>query len=162
MIEKQDLLDDFDEEVAGTRKILERVPFDKLDFKLSPKSMSLGQLAFMVGSMPGWFLEIINDDSIELTAYKQPPKPADAKGLVAAFDEGVKSVEKALSEMDQARLKDKWALKMNGKVMMEMPRGIVLRQTVRHLVHHRAQLGVYLKMNGVPHPALYGASGDEH
>ena len=64
--------------------------------------------------------------------------------------------------MDEKLLKRNWAFKVNGKVMMELPRDVTLRQTVNHLVHHRAQLGVYLKMNGVPHPAVYGASGDEH
>jgi uncharacterized damage-inducible protein DinB len=161
MINKQDLLEEFNEEVPGTRKMLERVPFDKLDFKPSPKSMALGQLAFMVASMPDWFQDIIKDDSIELTTYKQPPQPKNAKELVDAFDQGVEAVRKALSEMDEKSLNDQWALKMKGEVMMESSRGVTLRQTINHLVHHRAQLGVYLKINGVPHPGLYGGSGDE-
>jgi uncharacterized damage-inducible protein DinB len=159
---KQDILEEFNEEVEGTRKMLERVPFDKLDFKPSPKSMPLGQLAFMVGSMPGWFMSIIKEDAVDTSTYKQPPKPNNAEELVAAFDEGMEEVRKALSDMDERSLTKNWSFKMNGKTMMETPRGIVLPQTVRHLVHHRAQLGVYLKMNGIPHPAIYGASGDEH
>jgi uncharacterized damage-inducible protein DinB len=142
--------------------MLERVPFDKLDFKPHPRSMPLGQLAFMVGSMPGWFMSIIEQDFVDTAAYKQPPQPKNAGELVQGFERGVQDVKKALAAMDEQLLKRKWALKVNGKVMMELPRDVMLRQTVNHLVHHRAQLGVYLKMNGVPHPALYGASGDEH
>lgn len=162
MLTPQDILEEFNEEIAGTRAMLERVPFDKLDFKPSPKSMPLGQLAFMVASIPTWFLGIVNENSIDLSNFARPPKPNDAKELVAEFDRGVKEVQKAISGMSDASLKEMWALKMGDKVLMELPRGIVLRQTVRHLVHHRAQLGVYLKMNGVPHPAVYGVSGDEH
>ncbi len=162
MINKQDLLDELNEEVEGTRRMLERVPFDKLDFKPSPKSMPLGQLAFMTGSMTDWFADIIKEDFIDVANYKQPPKPQNAKELVKAFDDGIKRVQKMLAEMDEKSLKENWALKMKGEIMMNMPRGIILRQTINHLVHHRAQLGVYLKMNGIPHPAIYGASGDEH
>jgi uncharacterized damage-inducible protein DinB len=163
MLTKQDILEEFNEEVPATRKMLERTPFDKLDFKPNAevKMFTLEQLAFMVASMPGWFLGIIKDDSIELTTYKRPPKPKDAKELAKSFDEGVKAVQEALSAMDDEFLKKSWALKMNGKVLMEASRGATLRQTINHLVHHRAQLGVYLKMLGVPHPAVYGASGDE-
>jgi len=161
MLNKQDTLEEFNEEVPATRKMLERVPFDKKDFKPSPKSMPLGTLAFVVSSMPSWFLGIIKDDSIDLATYKMPPQPKDVKELLATFDGGVQAAKKALSEMDDKTLTDKWALKMKDKVLMESTRGATLRQTVNHLVHHRAQLGVYLKMNGVPHPAIYGASGDE-
>lgn len=162
MITKQDILEEFNEEVPATRKMLERVPFDKLDFKPSPKSMSLGQLAFMLGSMPGWFISIIEQDSLDTATYQQPPKPQNVQELVESFDAGVEAVQEALANMDVESLDATWSFKVNGKVMMALPRRVVLPQTVRHLVHHRAQLGVYLKMNGIPHPAVYGASGDEH
>lgn len=158
---KQDILEEFNEEVAGTRVMLERVPFDKLDFKPASTSMPLGQLAMMLGSMPWWFMGIANADFIELSEFKGPPKPKNAKELVATFDKGVKEVQKALLDMDEDSLEDNWALKMKGKILMETPRGKTLSQTVRHMVHHRAQLGVYLKMNGIPHPRIYGDSGDE-
>jgi uncharacterized damage-inducible protein DinB len=161
MLSKQDILSEFEEEVPGTRKMLERVPFGESDFKPSPKSMPLGTLTFVVSSMPGWFVGIVKDDSIDLSTYKMPPQPKDVKELLAVFDGGVRAAKKALLEMDDETLTDKWSLKMKGKVLMESTRGATLRQNINHLVHHRAQLGVYLKMNGVPHPAVYGASGDE-
>lgn len=161
MMTKQDILEEFNEEVGGTRKMLERVPFDKLDFKPSPKSMPLGQLAMMVGTIPEWFLSVIKQDSLDTGDFKQPTKPANVDELVKEFDREVEEVRKALTEMDEKSLEVTWTFKMKGKTIMEDPRGIVLSQTVRHLVHHRAQLGVYLKMNGIPHPAFYGPSGDE-
>jgi uncharacterized damage-inducible protein DinB len=103
----------------------------------------------------------VKDDSIDLASYKMPPQPKDAKELLAVFDKGVEAARSALSEMDNKALSEKWELKMKGKVLSESTRVATLRQTINHLVHHRAQLGVYLKMNGVPHPAVYGASGDE-
>ena len=158
---KQDILEEFNEEVPGTRKMLERVPFEKFDFKPVPKAMALGQLAVMISTMPGWFMGIINEDFIDLSSLKQPPKPKDAKELVATFDKGVTEVQKALADMNEKSLAGMWELRMNGNATMTLPRRVVLSQTVRHLVHHRAQLGVYFKIVGVPHPAIYGPSGDE-
>ena len=123
--------------------------------------MPLGQMAFMIGSMPSWFISMITQESIDIATFKRPIPPKDAKELVASFDGGVKEVQQALSDMDEKSLDGNWVLKVNGKVMMELSRRIMLSQTIRHLVHHRAQLGVYLKMNGISHPAIYGPSGDE-
>lgn len=161
MITKQDILEEFNEEAVSTRKILERVPFDKFDFKASPKSMSLGTLALIVGTMPGWFLSMVNKSELEMGSYQQPPKPTNVEDLLKEFDKEVAQVQEALAAMDDATLADAWALKMGGKVLMEAPRRVMLRQTINHWVHHRAQLGVDLKINGVAHPAIYGASGDE-
>jgi uncharacterized damage-inducible protein DinB len=161
MLTKQDILEEFNEEVPATRKMLERVPFDKKDFKPSPKSMPLGTLAFVVSSMPGWFVGIVKDGSIDLATYKMPSQPKDVEELLATFDSGVEAAREALSGMDDKTLTDPWQLKMKDKVLMDATRGATLRQTINHLVHHRAQLGVYLKINGIPHPAVYGASGDE-
>lgn len=161
MLTKQDLLLQLESELPGTRKMLERVPFDKLAFKPSPRSMSLESLAITVSTMPGWLVGIVNDPSLELTTYKMPPKPANVKELLKNFDDGVAAAKKAFAGLKDSPLNDKWQLTMKGKVLMEATRGATIQQTIHHLVHHRAQLGVYLKMNGVPHPALYGASGDE-
>ncbi len=161
MLTAHDLLEEFNEEVSGTRKMLERIPFDKLDFKPSPTSMPLGQLAFMIARMPNWLLDIITKDFLEMSEYPMPPAPHDVRELMKEFDEHVSTVQKALTDMPDADLGKLWALKMKGQVMMELSKGVTLRQTINHWVHHRAQLGVYLKMNGVPHPAVYGPSGDE-
>jgi uncharacterized damage-inducible protein DinB len=161
MITKQDILDELNDEIPATRKMLERVPFDKNDFKPSPKSMPLGSLAFAISSMPGWMVGIADDGSIDLATYKMPPQPKDVKELLAYFDAGVEAARQALSKMDDDTLGDTWQLKMKDKILMESTRSAALRQNINHLVHHRAQLGVYLKMNGIPHPAVYGASGDE-
>lgn len=161
MLNKQDILEEFNEEALLTRKILERVPFEKFDFKAAPTSMSLGTLAVIVGTMPGWFLTMINGKELEMGTYKQPPKPTNVEELLKEFDKEVEETKIALAAMDDATLGDSWALKMGGKILMEEPRRVMLRQTINHWVHHRAQLGVDLKMNNIPHPALYGASGDE-
>jgi uncharacterized damage-inducible protein DinB len=161
MLTKQDILEEFNEEIPATRTMLERVPFDKSDFKPSPKEMPLGQLAFLVSSMPGWFIGIVKDDHIDLATFPMPPQPKDVNELLAAFDKGVEAARKTISDMDDKTLTDKWQLRMKDKVLMDSTRVATLRQTINHLVHHRAQLGVYLKMNGIPHPAVYGASGDE-
>jgi uncharacterized damage-inducible protein DinB len=161
MITKQDILEEFNEEVPATRKMLERVPFDKLDFKPSPKSMPLGQMATMISLMPSWFVSVIVEPGVDTGTFKQPPKPQNVKEMLQNFDSGIKEFEKVFAAMDESSLEKDWSLKMGGKVIMEMPRRIALRQTVNHLVHHRAQLGVYLKMLGIPHPAVYGPSGDE-
>jgi uncharacterized damage-inducible protein DinB len=161
MITKQDILEEFNEEVPATRKMLERVPFDKLDFKPSPKSMPLGQMAVMISLMPTWFVGMIGETGVEMGTFTPPPKPQNVEEMVQNFDNGVKQFQKAISEVDEASLDKTWSLKMGGKTIMEMPRRVILRQTINHLVHHRAQLGVYLKMNGIPHPSVYGPSGDE-
>ena len=120
MITKQDILEEFNEEVPATRKMLERVPFDKLDFKPSPKSMPLGQMAFMVGTMPGWFMSMIDQDGLTTSSYKQPTKPTNTEELLAEFDREVEITRKALSEMDEASLEQDWTLEMGGKVIMKM------------------------------------------
>ena len=161
MLTKQDILEEFNEEVPATRKMLERVPFDKFDFKPSPKSMPLGQMAIMISLIPNWFVSIVKEPGVDMGTFKQPPKPKDVKELLRNFDDGVREVNKAIAEADEAELDEDWPLKLKGKTIMEMPRRAFLRQTINHLVHHRAQLGVYLKMNGIAHPAVYGPSGDE-
>src|ERR1700722_14645355 len=104
MITKQDILEEFNEEIPATRKMLERVPFDKLDFKPSPKSMPLNSLMFTVGSMPGWMVSVVKDNSIDLAAYPMPPQPKDVNELLAMFDKGVEGARKALSDMDDKTL----------------------------------------------------------
>src|SRR5579862_3667194 len=119
MITKQDILEEFNEELPATRKMLERVPLDKPDFKPSPKSMPLGRLAFTVSGMPAWIVGIVNDDSIDLATFKMPPQPKDVKELLAIFDDGVEAAREALANMDDKTLGDKWSLKMKDKVLMD-------------------------------------------
>lgn len=161
MVTKEDILEEFNEEVPATRKMLERVPFDKFDFKPSPKSMPLGQMAIMISLIPNWFVSIVEESGVDTGTFKQPPKPQDVGELLKNFDEGVQKVNKMIAGVDEAELEKDWSLKLKGKTVMEMKRRAMLRQTVNHLVHHRAQLGVYLKILGIPHPAIYGPSGDE-
>ncbi len=161
MITKHDILAEFNDEVPATRKMLERVPFDKLDWVPTAKSMPLGRLAIMIGSMPSWFTSMVQEDAIDTGTFKQPPQPKDASELVEMFDKGVADFQAATAAMNEDALQETWSLRMGGKTVMEMPRGAALRQTINHLVHHRAQLGVYLKINGIAHPAVYGPSGDE-
>lgn len=117
MLDKKDFLEEFRKEMVGTRKILQGVPFDKLDFKPHPKSMPLGILAEVLASMPSWLTGIIKDDSMEISGYK-PQNPKNSEELMRMFDNGVREAEGAISNLDEKSLPGKWALLMNGKPMM--------------------------------------------
>ena len=162
----QALLGEFDYEMQGTRKALERVPEDKFDWAPHPKSMTLGRLAKHVAEIPGWFKETMTLDSLDVApgGKSEEFKPVkNRQELLALFDQHVAAGRKALAEAtDDARMMKPWALLANGKTIFSMPRVQVARGFVmNHLVHHRGQLTVYLRLNNVPVPALYGPSADE-
>jgi len=160
------LLPEFDMEMASTRKMLERVPVANLDFKPHDKSGSLGWLAWHVADLPAWIVETVNKDELDFAPIGQPrpapPKMESREQLLASFDKKVADARTAIAGVSDERLAGPWTLKAGGHTIFTMPRAAVLRSFVmNHLIHHRAQLGVYLRLNDVPVPGMYGPSADE-
>ena len=160
----QSLLPEFDQEMAGTRKMFERLPEDKLEFRPDPKSMALGRLAGHIAEMPNWGAVTIATDSFDvLPGGKQEYEALTAKSrtqVLEAFDKNVSEMRAALSGATDEHLMKEWKLLVNGQTSLAMPRAAVIHGLVMsHLIHHRAQLGVYYRM--IPLPALYGPSADE-
>ena len=156
------LLPEFDREMTTTRKLLERVPDDRFDWKPHPKSMSLGQLAQHVATIPMWGSVTITQPEIDLGGGNQPPGMNSRADLLAAFDKNVADTRAALNGRTDGEFMAPWTLKSSGATIFTMPKAAVWRGFVmNHLIHHRAQLSVYLRMNDVPIPSMYGPSADE-
>jgi uncharacterized damage-inducible protein DinB len=156
------LLPEFDHEMANTRIVLERVPDDKLTWKPHPKSWDMAHLAHHLATIPSWGADTMNTDSLDYTGYQPPPAPESRAEILAAFDKGVVSARAALAGAADEKFMQNWSLSANGQTFFTMPRIAVLRSFVmNHAVHHRAQLGVYLRLNDIPVPAIYGPSADE-
>jgi len=157
------LLPEFDEEIKKTRTTLERVPADKPDFAPHPKSMPLGKLAPHVAQLAGFGLTILTTPGLDFSTSSFKPLPMEsAAQLVKAFDEGAAKVRSALAGLPDDAWKQNWKLSFGGKTIFEGNRFLAYRQMfLNHLVHHRAQLGVYLRLNGQPVPAIYGPSADD-
>jgi uncharacterized damage-inducible protein DinB len=146
--------------MATTRRVLERVPSDKGEWKPHPKSFPMGHLAQLVAGMPGWFVNVLTEADLDLA---RGPKYSFEKTdkLLAIFDKNVVAARQALESVTGDALKGSWSLKMGPKVLMTLPRGEVTRQTLNHLIHHRGQLTVYLRLLDVPVPSIYGPTADE-
>jgi uncharacterized damage-inducible protein DinB len=156
------LLPEFDHEMTVTRKLLERLPEDRFDWKPHPKSYSLGQLAQHLATIPMWGAVTINESEIDVALIPPLAQLRTRSDVLALFDGHVASTRAALVGKSDAELKAPWALKREGHVIFSMPKHAVWRSfVISHLIHHRAQLGVYLRMQDVPLPATYGPSADE-
>ena len=153
-------LAEFDQEMSTTRRLLERVPDGKGDWKPHPKSFPLGHLAQLVARMPGWITGTLLEPNIDL-ASGAPYSMEKTAALLAEFDRNVKSAREALEQVTDAKLGEPWSLVMGDKVMFTAPRGPVTRQTLSHLIHHRGQLTVYLRELDVAIPSIYGPTADE-
>ncbi|MGH9714964.1 MAG: DinB family protein [Candidatus Acidiferrales bacterium] len=153
---------ELDQEAQTTKRVLERIPENKLGWKPHPRSFSLGQLALHIASVPGNVTAIASQDTVEAPNFVQ----AEAKSRQEVLDTFAKSLETAkdtLGKMDDARLMSTWTLTRNGKVVMAVPRVGFLRSVLlNHFYHHRGQLSVYLRMLEVPVPSIYGPSADEN
>jgi uncharacterized damage-inducible protein DinB len=157
------LLPEFDQEMANTRKMLERVPEDRFDYQPHPKSWKLNHLAGHVADLPNWVSHTMKVEVLELEPGQYPPfEPATRKELLDQFDKFVREAHAALAQATDEQLNTIWSLKWEGKTVLTMPRLGVLRSVVlNHLIHHRAQLGVYLRLTNVAVPGMYGPSADE-
>ena len=160
------LLPEFDHEMANTRRTLERVPDDKLAWKPHTKSGTMGWLASHIANIPSWAAIAIGQDSLDLAPPgaepHRTPEARSRKELLEIFDKNVADGRAAIAGADDNRLLATWTLLSNGQTVLTMPRIGVLRSFVmNHSIHHRAQLTVYLRMNDLPVPSLYGPSADE-
>ena len=159
-------LAELERESAATRRVLERVPEGRDDWKPHEKSMPLGYLASLVATMPAWIEMIIDRDELDMTPSGDPTYRPRAlhttRELVAALDEAVLKGREALRHTSDEHLLTPWRFLIAGKPVSELPRHINIRDNVlNHLAHHRGQLTVYLRLNDAPVPAIYGPSADE-
>jgi uncharacterized damage-inducible protein DinB len=166
MTQSEGLLPEFDQEMVSTRKTLERVPEGQFGWKPHEKSMTLGRLASHVAESPGWAATTIETESLDLAPPGAPPfKPITAdtrQEVLAIFEKNIAAARAAIAGASDDHLAKPWSLLMGGKTILTLPRMSVLRTFVmNHTIHHRAQLGVYLRLNNIPVPAIYGPSADE-
>jgi uncharacterized damage-inducible protein DinB len=155
-------LSEFDHEMAVTRKVLSRIPENKFGWAPHVKSMTLGRLATHLAEIPGWVKETLTLDGIDMGGDYKPEVLTTREQVVAKFDRMVAVARPLIESATDAQLSAPWTLKSDGQVMLTMPRFAVLRGFVlSHLIHHRAQMTVYLRLNDVPVPSIYGPSADE-
>ena len=156
------LYPDVKSELATTRRVLERVPDGKDDWRPHDKSMTLGQLANHIAQLPGFGIAMLTTDEFEGT--KRPPeaKPASNAERLKIFDEASGELRRQLEQLTWDHSRTTWQLKFRGQIVREAPRAIMLRSAcITHIAHHRAQLGVYLRLLDIPVPGSYGPSADE-
>lgn len=152
---------EFDLEMASTRRLLERVPTDKGTWKPHQKSFPLGHLAQLVAWIPGWITSTLREPHIDLGAQTGGYSFEPTEKLLAMFDSNVREARGALSQVAGIALDEQWALKHGDRVLFTAPRGEAVRGHLNHLIHHRGQLTVYLRMVDVPLPQIYGPTADE-
>jgi len=160
------LLPEFDQEMANTRKCLERIPDHKFSYKPHPKSFDMGSLAVHLATVCDWGVMTLQSDNFDYAPEGgQPYRPPIAKNtieLLAMFDKGSKEFREALAATDDAAFMKPWTLLGGGTPVFTMPKVAVIRGMIfNHMIHHRGQLTVYLRMNDVPVPGVYGPSADE-
>ena len=160
----QTLALDYDTEVKNTRKLLELVPLDDAhkDYKPHPKSMSLERLATHVAELPGWAKFALENELLQLPLDFKPHIAASTAELLQIFDKAVEDGRGAIQTATDEAMQKSWTFKFGDVFSMTEPRPDVVRSFINHLIHHRAQLGVYLRLNGIPIPGMYGPSADEH
>ena len=155
---------ELDREASSTRKLLERVPEGRNEWKPHPKSMTLGKLSTHVATLPSWSHSLKDDGfDVGVDSVGVPPPPGTTAGLLALFDKTIAEAKAELNALDDARAMGLWTLSMKGKPVFSMPRLAVVRTMIlNHSVHHRGQLSVYLRLLDVPIPGMYGPSADEN
>jgi len=156
----ESFLSELDQEMPTTRRLLERVPSDKGTWKPHVKSFSLGHLAQLVARMPGWLTHTMRAPVLDLSSavgYSYEP----TETLLAEFDRNVAEARSTLAGAKDEAYMVPWTLKTGDRVLFTLPRLVVMRQNINHLVHHRGQLTVYLRLVDVPLPSIYGPTADE-
>jgi len=158
------LLQEFREEAGITRRVLERVPAEKLSWKPHPKSMSLGALALHIATVPGALARIVSQDGFDVSQGNfNPPDAKNLEEILAAHEQSVIDAEKCLAEMTDDQARGNWRLTLHDKELFTKPRiGIARSIMLNHWIHHRGQLSVYLRLLEVPVPVIYGRSADEN
>jgi uncharacterized damage-inducible protein DinB len=161
---KDALLPEYDHEMATTRKVLERAPLSEISWRPHNKSMTVGELAAHIADIPGWAGTIINDSAFDVAAAGQYKRPvyASTSELLSAFDANVAKARASIEAKSDAEMMSPWSLKEGDKVHFTLPKASVIRSMLlNHLIHHRGQFSVYLRLKEVPVPAIYGPSADE-
>ncbi len=159
---KDSLLPEFDSEMATTRRVIERLKEDKYDWAPHEKSMKAGRLASHIAEMTVWGTIGITQDSLDLAGGHQPFHAASRQELMAAFDRNVADCRKAIEGASDETFMQSWSLVNGRDTIMTLPRIAVIRSFVlNHIIHHRGQLSVYLRLTGSPVPSIYGPSADE-
>jgi uncharacterized damage-inducible protein DinB len=154
---------DFDREIQSTRKLLERVPLDDTHRAYRPheKSMPLDALATHVAELPSWHKLALETEVFELPADYKPARAASTAELLDIFDRSAEQGRAAIDAATEDAMLKTWSFRYAGQTVFTAPRPQVVRSFLNHMVHHRAQLGVYLRLNGIPVPGMYGPSADE-
>jgi len=160
------ILPEFEHEMATTRRVLEHLPEDKLDWKAHPKSNTLGWNANHLAEIPGWVHNILHEPFFDMNPSGndpyQTPELATTREILAFFDENVSAAKAAISSFKNEAVDEIWQFKEAGNVLLEMPRALAFRMWVlSHSIHHRGIMTVYYRLNDVPVPAIYGPSADE-
>ena len=159
---KDGLINELKNEAAVTRKILERIPTEKFDWQPHEKSMTMGGLATHLADMFGWFKPTIEADELDFAKGYEQPKPANTEELTTIFDENVEQAFASLKDVGDETFMRDWTLRRGDEIFFTMPKiGVVRGMVINHIVHHRGQLSVYLRLNDIPVPAIYGPSADE-
>ena len=159
----ESFLPEFDQEIASTRKLLERIPDDKLDWKPHEKSMSMKELGTHISEVPKWAPAFLQATEFNMAA-EAPPRtlPETSAGIIELFDTHAREARDLVVKTSDADFMVEWSLKSGDKTLFSAPRVGVFRSFVmNHMIHHRGQLTVYLRLNDVPLPAIYGPSADE-
>jgi uncharacterized damage-inducible protein DinB len=154
------LLPEFDQEMQTTRRVLERVPSDKGEWRPHPKSFPIGHLAQLLAGMPGWITNTVKETKLDL-AKGGGYSFEKTETLLDQFDRNVKSAREALANASEADFAVMWSLMMGDQTLMTLPRGDVVRQHISHMSHHRGQMTVYLRLLDIPVPSVYGPTADE-
>jgi uncharacterized damage-inducible protein DinB len=151
---------ELEREVPATRHCLERIPFEKFDWKPHAKSMNLGRLWVLVAEIPLWIKHMIENSEIDFATFPHL-KPSSTADVVRHFDENVSGAKNALLSVKEDDLDQIFYLKANGQTVFSAPKRINLESTINHMVHHRGQLSVYMRLNDIPVPSIYGPSADD-
>lgn len=155
-------LGELDYEAVSTRKMLERIPAEKFDWKPHEKSMTMGQLATHVADMFKWYPATLEADEMDFAKGYDQPKPQTTEELVGVFDQNLAAANESLKRAAPEEFTKNWSLRNGEDIFFTMPKAAVLRTfVVNHIVHHRGQLAVYMRLNDIPVPAVYGPSADE-
>ncbi len=154
------LLPEFDQEMASTRRVIERVPDDRPEWKPHPKSFSVAHLAQLLASLSGWIGQALTNTELDLASgggYSNQK----TQSLLQTFDDNVRKSREAIVNATDADYSVPWSLKMGSNVLFTAPRAVIVRQHISHLSHHRGQMTVYLRLLDVPVPSIYGPTADE-
>src|SRR5687768_6543345 len=160
VIKTQSFLNELNSEYKATRACLEKIPETLFDYKPHPKSMNIGYLALLVAEIPLWIKHMVTDGEIDFVTFKHFSL-TDTAALLNHFEENMEAARNALRDTNDDRLTEPFTLKANGQVLYTSPKSVDIAVTLNHWVHHRGQLTVYMRLNDIPVPSIYGPSADD-